>query len=102
MKREYEVYNPEVDKEHLELWGGALPGTRMEQIQWAHDLANLTGKEVRINAYNAFPARPSEPMSWGDKLWYGFWIVFWGFVALVLLAGCLIGGYAYLTGNIAH
>jgi hypothetical protein len=99
-KRTFEVYNPEVDTEHLELWSGRLPGTRLEQIEWAQELADLSGKEVRINAWVAWPSRPAEPMPWYDKLWFAVTYGLAAITILILLMGFVVAIWAGMTGNI--
>lgn len=95
-KKQYETYNPKVDKEHEALLGGRVPSTRDEQIQFAHKLANVSGKRVRINAYTVVPDAPPEPTDWVAAAGY----LIGGAFVLILVVGLVVAVAAAVTGNL--
>lgn len=94
----YENYDPSKDTEHLEIWRGRTPGNRAEQIQWAGELANKTGKRVRINGMDIVPSPPPKPV---DMINVVGWVIGGAFV-LILILGLVITLAAILTGNFPH
>lgn len=95
MKKIYEDYDPNKDTEHITIWDGRKPATRDELIQWAGELANLSGKRVRINAMNIVPSEHKST----DWLAVAGWAIGALFV-LTLLLGIGVAAIAALTGNI--
>lgn len=98
MKMYYENYDPSKDTEHLEIWGGRTPGNRDELIQWAGELANKTGKRVRINAMDIVPSPPPKPVDIINVAGSVIGVVF----VLILILGLVITLAAILTGNFPY